>query len=395
MRRFRITALVSSLFLLCQADLLMAQQPPPLPPPDQTLSPQQLDNLVAPIALYPDPLLSQILVAATYPLEIVQAYQWMQRTPGVTGAALTQAVQGQNWDPSIQALVVFPDVIKRLNDDVTWTTNLGNAFLAQQADVMDAVQRLRAQAEQAGKLASTPQEVVTNSNQDGQAVVEIEPADPAVIYVPMYDPDWIWGPPLYYPYPRWYWPARPGGGLFFSFGPGIGIGAYFGGGWGGWGGWGWQPGWGAHTVIVNNTFIHRYNFNAAHVTNLHGSAVWQHDAFHRQGVPYARPELATRYQAPVRENLRPSETSRARTNPGAAQQPQAQDRMGNRSVPQNNTQRGGAFGGIENGQAAKINSDHGYSSMGPARSGGGGQSRPAPAPARAPQGNAGGSRRGK
>jgi hypothetical protein len=141
-------------------------------------------------------------------------------------------------------------------------------------------------------------------------------------------------------------------------------------------------------VIVNNTFIHRYNFNSVHVTNLHGTSVWEHDAFHRQGVPYARPALAARYQAPVRDNLRPSETSRARTNPGPA--PQASERIGNRSVPQNTPKGGGVFSGMENGQAAKIHADHGYSSLGPARSGGG-ASRPAAAPA--PRGNAGGGRR--
>ena len=112
---------------------LLAQQAPPAPPPPgQTLSPDQLDDLVAPIALYPDELVSQILVASTYPLEVVQAFQWLQRNPGLTGPALTQAAQQQNWDPSVQALIVFPDVVKRLNDDVTWSTNLGNAFLAQQ-----------------------------------------------------------------------------------------------------------------------------------------------------------------------------------------------------------------------------------------------------------------------
>src|SRR6185369_3775326 len=134
------------------------QAPAPAPPPGQTLTPDQLSDLVAPIALYPDPLLSQVLVAATYPLEIVQAQQWLQRNPGLSGADLTAAAAQQNWDPSIQALVVFPDVLKRLNDDVTWTTTLGNAFLAQQQDVMDAVQRMRRQAQEAGKLASTPQE---------------------------------------------------------------------------------------------------------------------------------------------------------------------------------------------------------------------------------------------
>src|ERR1019366_1816719 len=121
--------------LLLGAGVLLAQQAPPAPPPpppDQALSPDQLDDLIAPIALYPDPLLSQVLVATTYPLELVQAYQWVQKNPGISGPALTQAAQQQNWDASVQALAVFPDVLKRLNDDVVWTTNLGNAFLAQQ-----------------------------------------------------------------------------------------------------------------------------------------------------------------------------------------------------------------------------------------------------------------------
>jgi hypothetical protein len=373
-RRFRIIAVLGSLLLLSSGGLLTAQQPPPPPPPPgQALTPQQLDDLVAPIALYPDPLLSQILVASTYPLEVVQAFQWLQRNAGLTGPALTEAAQQQNWDPSVQALVVFPDVVKRLNDDVTWTTDLGNAFLAQQADVMDAVQRLRLQAQQAGKLQSTPQEVVTTADTGGPPAIEIEPADPAVMYVPVYNPVWIWGPPLYYPYPGWFWPPRPVGGLYFGFGPGIGIGAFFGGGWGGWASWGWHPVWGGGTIIVNNTFIHRYNFNSAHLAQLHGTSAWQHDAFHRQGVPYASPALATRYNAPVRQNLQPAETQKARSAPAGAQNG---ERMGNRTVPQSNS-KGGVFGGMENGQAAKINSDHGYSSLGSSHSSGGG-SRPAP-----------------
>src|SRR5271170_1601855 len=158
MRRFQKLIVLGSSFMLFGAGLIRAQQPPPLPPPDQTLNPQQLENLVAPIALYPDPLLTQILVASTYPLEVVEASQWLQQHTALTGTALTDAAQQQNWDASVQALVVFPDVLKKLNTDVTWTTNLGNAFLAQQAQVMDAVQRLRQRAQQDGKLQSTPQE---------------------------------------------------------------------------------------------------------------------------------------------------------------------------------------------------------------------------------------------
>src|ERR1700689_5781300 len=181
-------------------------QPPQPPPPGQALTPDQLSDLVAPIALYPDPLVSQVLVAATYPLEVVEANQWLQRNPGLSGPALTQPVQQQNWDPSVQALMVFPAVIKRLNDDVTWTTNLGNAFLAQQADVMDAIQRMRLKAQQAGKLSSTSQETVNTANDSGQPVIDIEPSNPQVIYLPNYDPAFIWGPSLYYPYASWFYP---------------------------------------------------------------------------------------------------------------------------------------------------------------------------------------------
>ena len=192
-----IAILCAALLLVPGNAVLWGQQapppPPPPPPPGQPLSPDQLDGLVAPVALYPDPLLSQILVASTYPLELVEAWQWLQRNPGLTGPALTQAAQQQNWDPSIQALVVFPDLVKRLNQDITWTTDLGNAFLAQQPDVMNAVQQMRREAEQNGKLTSTPQQRVNNTNENGQPIVEIEPANPDMLYLPNYDPGYIWG----------------------------------------------------------------------------------------------------------------------------------------------------------------------------------------------------------
>jgi hypothetical protein len=336
------------------------------------LDPNQLANLVAPIALYPDPLLSEVLVAATYPLEVVQAFQWVQRNPGLNGPALTQAAGEQNWDPSIQALVVFPDVLKRLNDDVTWTTNLGNAFLAQQGDVMNAVQQLRAQAQQAGRLASTPQQQVMASNDGGQPVIEIEPVNPGVIYVPVYNPAWIWGPALYYPYPGWYYPPRPVGGFFLGFGAGISMGFYFGGGWGGWGGWGWHPGWGNRTIIVNNAFVHRYNFNTSHLASVNGTSAWSHDAYHREGVPYANRQLTQQYRGAARENIQP----RAESQQFRSAQPA--ERMGNRDVPANTGSRGsGAFSGIEHGSTSRQYSDHGYSSLGAARTNEAPRSQPA------------------
>ncbi len=346
---------------------------PQAPPPGETLSPDQLDGLVAPIALYPDPLLTQILVASTYPLELVQAWQWLQRNPGLTGPALAQAAQEQNWDPSIQALVVFPDVVKRLNQDITWTTDLGNAFLSQQPDVMDAVQQMRLKADQAGKLASTRQQRVSTANDSGRPIIDIEPADPQVMYVPTYDPYSIWGPPLYYPYANWYYPPF-GGGAYFGFGLGIPMGLYFGGGWGGWGGWGWHPGWGNGSVIVNNNFIHRNNLNAGRSASLNGNTTWSHDSSHRAGVPYANAATSSRYGGTVRQNLQsrgvPAGGAQSR-GAASASQSGAAERMGNRQVaPNTSSGNRGAFGGVREGSAARAQSDHGYSSLGPARSSG-------------------------
>src|SRR5580693_5466762 len=199
-----------------------AQTPGPLPKsqqtPTQAWSAQQLDDLVAPIALYPDPLLGQVLAASTYPLEIVEAQQWLQRNSGLTGTALMDAAKQQNWDPSIQALVAFPEVLARMNQDVRWTTDLGNAFLAQQADVMYAVQHMRASAQAKGKLSSSPQQVVTTQNDNGQSAIEIEPANPQVIYVPQYDPMYIWGPPVWGYYPSLFYPS-----FGFGFWPGVNV----------------------------------------------------------------------------------------------------------------------------------------------------------------------------
>jgi hypothetical protein len=387
-----MVAVLLAVLLLGSVVLLAQQAPPAPPPPDQTLSTDQLNDLVAPIALYPDPLLSQVLVAATYPLEVVQAYQWVQKNPGMGGPVLTQSAQQQNWDASVQALAVFPDVLKRLNDDVAWTTNLGNAFLAQQQDVMDAVQRMRQKAQQSGKLQSTAQENVVTTTDAGQPYIDIEPANPEVIYVPVYDPVWIWGPPMWYPYPHWWWPPRSflTGGLYFGFGGPIDMGIYFGAGWHGWGGWGWHPGWGNRTVIVNNTFIHRYNFNGgANVTNVRGTNVWAHDPVHRAGVPYANPFLRTQYQGNVRQNM-------ARPAPEQVR-PQLQqqgERFGNRQVPRNMApaQNGGVFSGMDHGAAARQQADHGYSSMGAARSAPPPRAAPAQrsAPAPRPSGGGGG-----
>jgi hypothetical protein len=199
--------------------------PAPNQGPAQILPPQQLDNLVAPVALYPDPLLGQVLAAATYPVELVEAQQFTLANQGMGGPQLMDAAKQQDWDPSVQALVAMPNVLSLLTQDIRWTTDLGNAFLAQQGDVMSAVQRMRQRAQANGQLRTTPQETVSMQDQGGQQAIEIQPADPQEIYVPSYDPYYVYG---YGAYPSLYYPD----GYWFE--PGINVGLYF----GGWGGWG-------------------------------------------------------------------------------------------------------------------------------------------------------------
>jgi len=287
---------------------------------------------------------------------------------------------------------MFPDVLKRLNEDVNWTTNLGDAFLNQQSDVMSAIQEMRLSAEQNGRLVSTPQQQVITTVDSGQQVVEIVPTNPEVIYVPAYDPAWVWGPAVYYPYARWYYPPVRSG-LFFSVG--IGIGGYFGRSWGGWGGWGWHPAWGSRTVIVNNNFIRENHFNSTRIANVGRTSVWSHDAFHRQGVRYPNQSLNQRYagnfrqnavaprsagsmaaparsfnQAPVRSFAQaPRSASVAAPNPVARQsfrQQTAQPRFESRQVAPSVQSRGN-FNAFQSGNSARARVERSYSAPTQAR----------------------------
>src|SRR3954462_13289576 len=181
------------------------------PPAEQAASipPEQLESLVAPIALYPDPLLSQTLVASTYPLEIIQLQQWLEKNPGLKDKKLVDAVSKQPWDASIQAMSALPDVVKRLADDIQWTTDLGNAFLAQQTDVMDAIQRMRAKAKEKGTLASGEQIKVETKVIESKEVIVIQQSNPQIVYVPSYNPVYAYGS-IGYPYPPIYYPPYGG-----------------------------------------------------------------------------------------------------------------------------------------------------------------------------------------
>jgi hypothetical protein len=263
----------------------LAQNGPPAPQSTPLLSPDQLDNLVAPIALYPDPLLAQVLAASTYPLEIIEAQQWLNQNRGLSGQALIDAAKRQNWDPSVAALVAFPDALTLLSGDIQWTTDLGNAFLAQQADVMSAIQRMRARAEQNGRLQSTTQQTVTGD----PGAIQIQPANPQVVYVPVYNPVYVWGPPDWGAYPAlWYPPV--------SYGCGFGVGVLLGGlfaGFLGFGGWGWGVSWLAHGLFLNGLFFSHFGFGGSY--GFAGRTWWAHDPVHRMGVAYPNRALAARY----------------------------------------------------------------------------------------------------
>src|SRR5580704_10507441 len=200
-----VMALLCTLILLpgdTLADVSRLQSGQASPPQNQPvkISTDQLDSLVAPIALYPDPLLAQTLAASTYPLELIQLQQWLAKNPGLKDKALADAVAKQPWDPSVQAMAALPDVVKRLADDIQWTTDLGNAFLAQENDVMDAVQRMRKKAKDTGNFKSNEQQKVETKAIESKSVIVVEPANPQVVYVPSYDPVVVYGPPIY-PYP--------------------------------------------------------------------------------------------------------------------------------------------------------------------------------------------------
>src|SRR6266576_2674362 len=252
----------------------------------------ELDSLVAPIALYPDPLLAQTLAASTYPLEVVQLQQWMNNNKNLQGKTLADAVAKQPWDPSVQSLVEFPDVVQRMAGNIQWTTDLGNAFLAQQSDVMAAVQSMRAKAQGTGNLKTSAQSVVkTETVSSGKQVIEIQQANPDVVYVPSYDPTVVYGPaPVEYPYYPYTYPGyMPGTAL--AWGAGIALGAAAWGAWGGnWGNCDWNGG--NVNINNNNNFNKNNNFNR-NVSRQGGN--WQHNSQHRGNAPYGNRQTANKF----------------------------------------------------------------------------------------------------
>jgi len=410
----RSTALVCAA-LLAPGDLtIMAQEPSPPAKAEasQSISAEELDSLVAPIALYPDPLLVQVLAASTYPLELIQLQQWLEKHKDLKDKALADAVKKETWDPSIQAMAGLPDVVKQLADNIKWTSELGDAFLAQQEDVMAAVQRMRAKAKDSGKLKSGEQIKVETKVVESKSVIVIEQSNPQVVYVPSYDPVVVWGaapvyayPPVYYP-PAGYYAA----GAALSFGVGVAMGAMWS------GGWGWNAGWGGGNNNINinnnNNFNRNTNIGSGNVGS--GNSSWKHNPQHRGGAPYgnrataqqfggtARGDSANTRQANARQNAGQRSGGQQASfgdragggagaagsgnraaggagaagsagNAGANRGGAGGDRVGNRQVPSGGSSRsGGAFEGANRGGgAARTNSSRGSSSFGGGGGGGG------------------------
>jgi len=387
-----------------------APAPAPAPPPPSsaatspasaqadTLSADQLDALVAPIALYPDPLLAQCLVASTYPLDIVAAQQWLAKNSTLKGDALATAAEQQPWDPSVQALVSLPDALKVMGENIQWTTQLGDAFLGQETQVMDAVQRLRAKAKDGGKLASTEQQKVETKVVEEKTVIEIQPASTEVVYVPTYSPTVIWGP-MMYPYPYMYYPPYYGG-AWLGFGVGIAIGIGIS------GGWGWGCGWGGNNITINNNNNYISHHNRQNNVNRTGNSNWKHNAQQRGGAPYKDRATANKYGGGARGDSMQSRQAqasqrqsqnfdRSRSSGGAGASSFDRSRsssgtgsynrggsssVGSRDFSSSSRGSGSrsssAFGGSSySGNRARSSSYRGSSSMGGMRGGGGGGRR--------------------
>lgn len=339
---------------------------------------EQIDQFIAPVALYPDALLSQILMASTYPADIAEAAAWSKANAKVTGDNAVKQVAAKPWDPSVQSLVAFPEVLAQMGAHADWVRNVGDAFLAQPEDVMASVQRLRAQARKAGHLQSTSQQKVVVQEASAQTtVIQIEPADPQVVYVPSYNPTVVYGAWAYPAYPPPYWPPPPG--YYHPVATGLAAGLAFGTGvavanslWGGFD-------WGHNDVNINVNRYNNINVNHPMPPGAGGNAAWNHNVANRRGTPYRDPATQQRFNQGVpgasgRTAYRGHDVGRdasrqramqsfdARTGGGAAT---AARRPGQSSVPRGagSTPRANAFAGSRSGQPVSTQLQHGQRSL--------------------------------
>jgi hypothetical protein len=258
----------------------------------KSFSQQELDQLLAPIALYPDALLAQVLMASTYPLEIVSAERWVKANPSLKGQALEDGLQSQPWDPAVKSLAVFPQLLTMMSEKLDWTQKLGDAFLAQEEDVMATVQALRAKAVAQGTLKDSKEQKVVTQTENGVTIIKIEPADPETVYVPTYDPSVVYGTWWYPAYPPYYWYPP---GYYYPYGgflAGVIIGAAI------WGSinWGGCCGGGGGGIGGGGGRVHvePYKYNKFNRSNI-SDTTWRHNANHRGAVPYRDKAVAQQY----------------------------------------------------------------------------------------------------
>jgi hypothetical protein len=283
-------------------------------PAESKFSMDQLDQMAAPIALYPDSLLAQIFMASTYPLEIVRADRWRTSNAKLAGAELEAALKDQTWDASVKSLCTFPTVLQRMSVNLDWTQDVGDAFLGQREELMQSVQRLRKKAHDSGNLETTQQQTVVVEKE----VIVIQPASPQVIYVPTYSPSVIYVP-TYPVYPVMYAPPPPGA-AFFTFAAGVAVGAAI------WGDCNWHGGDVNVNVNHYNNYNRNTNVNYNQNTNIQGNrnvnasgqTSWNHDASHRQGVNYKNPQTAQQYGGAKGAGSASANQARGRSSSAAA-----------------------------------------------------------------------------
>jgi len=380
-----------------------AQQPPPAqsaPPPSgapgskEGFTQQDLDELLAPIALYPDALLSQVLMASTYPLEVVEAARWQKANASLKDQALQDALEKQTWDPSVKSLTVVPQVLTMMNEKLDWTTKLGDAFLAKQEDVLKTVQSLRKKADAAGNLKSSDEMTVKKETENSVQVIKIEQPKPEVVYVPTYNPATIYGPWWYsYPPPYYYYPPGYAYGAGLAFATGVVVGAAI------WGG----IGWGNNNVNIN---VNKYNnFNKTNISNGN----WNHNTEHRKGAAYRDNATAQKYNrggdraaTQSREQFRgQAEQGRQQMSTMDRSQLQAADRSAAQQRSGGGDRAGGGasagsrdMGGSRGGASASSRGGGGSSGGFSGAGGGGASTRAASSRGGASRGGGGGGGRG-
>jgi Protein of unknown function (DUF3300) len=306
----------------------------------------ELEQVLAPIALYPDELVSQILMASTYPLEVVQADRFVKQNSNLKGDPLTAALEKQDWDPSVKSLVNFPQVLNMMSDKLDWTQKLGDAFLEDQKTVLDAIQNLRAKAQASGNLKTTKEQTVIVE----EKIIKIEPANPQVVYVPTYNPTVVYGAWPYPAYPPYaYYPPGYIAGSAFAFAAGVGLGAAWGYAWG-------NANWNGGNVNIDNSRNTNINRNIDRSKYQGGDrgqgGRWQHNPEHRKGVSYRDQGTAQKFnRASTNDAIKSREQFRGRAEQGRQQL--GQGGPGDRGAGQGlGGGRGGAGQGIGQGAGA-------------------------------------------